>query len=292
MGIESSKPTMGSCSSKIIYDRFTTLAEIQNQLRLNGLESCDLIIGIDYTKSNLETGQKSFGGRSLHTISTIQNPYQTTIDIICRTLKSFDDDNQIPVFGFGDINSRNETVFPLKSTDGYICNGLEDVLTQYQNITPHITLSGPTTFSPLIRTAVNIVKKTGRYHILLIITDGVVSNPKFDAQTIIDASHYGLSIVCIGVGDGPFDAMHQFDNELHSRQFDNFQFVELNALSRENFEVSFAVAALQEVPDQYKYIKENNLLKIYPSTNINEYIRNLPSTFPITAVFPVDENPK
>jgi E3 ubiquitin-protein ligase RGLG len=289
MGIQSSKP-MGTCSSKIIYDRFTTLPEIQHQLRLNGLESCDLIIGIDYTKSNLETGRNSFGGRSLHTISIIQNPYQYTIDIICRTLDRFDDDHLIPVFGFGDLNSRNETVFPLKNTNSFYCNGLPDVLTQYQHITPTLTLSGPTTFSPLIKTAVNIVKQTGRYHILLIITDGAVSNPDFDAETIIEASNYGLSIVCIGVGDGPFDTMHTFDDKLHSRKFDNFQFVELNKLNRENIDIAFAVSALQEIPDQYKYIKDNGLLKSFPRTNINEYIKLLPNQQSTNSNF--DENPK
>jgi E3 ubiquitin-protein ligase RGLG len=289
MGIQSSKP-MGTCSSKIIYDRFTTLPEIQHQLRLNGLESCDLIIGIDYTKSNLETGRNSFGGRSLHTISTVQNPYQYTIDIICRTLESFDDDHLIPVFGFGDLNSRNETVFPLKNTNSFYCYGLPDVLTQYQLITPTLTLSGPTTFSPLIKTAVNIVKQTGRYHILLIITDGAVSNPDFDAETIIEASNYGLSIVCIGVGDGPFDTMHTFDDKLHSRKFDNFQFVELNKLNRENIDIAFAVSALQEIPDQYKYIKDNGLLKSYPRTNTNEYIKLLPNQQSTNSNF--DENPK
>lgn len=293
MGVQSSKP-MGSCNSKIIYDRFTTLPEIQNQLLINGLESCDLIIGIDYTKSNLETGRNSFGGRSLHTISNFPNPYQYTIDIICRTLDSFDDDHLIPVFGFGDVYSRNETVFPLKTSNNFYCNGLPDVLAQYQQITQLITLSGPTTFSPLIKTAVNIVKQTGRYHILLIITDGAVSNPDFDAQTIIEASNYGLSIVCIGVGDGPFDTMVTFDDKLHSRKFDNFQFVELNKLNRENIDIAFAVSALQEIPDQYKYIKDNGLLRIYPRININEYVKLLPNQTPNNSTLPpsFDENPK
>jgi len=70
------------------------------------------------------------------------------------------------------------------------------------------------------------------------------------------------SIICIGVGDGPWDRMREFDDGLPARRFDNFQFVPFNEVMEraENREVSFAVAAMQEVPEQYQAVKKLGLL--------------------------------
>ncbi|WOL10890.1 hypothetical protein Cni_G19649 [Canna indica] len=47
-------------------------------------------------------GKFSFSGRSLHHIGDTLNPYEQAISIIGRTLSTFDEDNLIPCFGFGD----------------------------------------------------------------------------------------------------------------------------------------------------------------------------------------------
>ncbi|RKO92703.1 hypothetical protein BDK51DRAFT_45759 [Blyttiomyces helicus] len=70
-----------------ISDKFTSLDQVTAALRKAGLESSQLIIGIDYTKSNEWTGAKTFGGRSLHAIQPGSiNPYQSVISILGRTL--------------------------------------------------------------------------------------------------------------------------------------------------------------------------------------------------------------
>jgi E3 ubiquitin-protein ligase RGLG len=78
--------------------------QVTDALAQAGLESSNLIVGIDFTKSNEWTGKFSFHGRSLHHISSTPNPYEQAISIIGQTMSKFDEDNLIPCFGFGDGN--------------------------------------------------------------------------------------------------------------------------------------------------------------------------------------------
>ncbi|RWW68075.1 hypothetical protein BHE74_00024435 [Ensete ventricosum] len=110
--------------------------------------------------------------------------------------------------------------------------------------------TGPTSFAPMIEMAVTIVEQTGgQYHVLLIIADGQVtrsvdthlgrlsSQEQRTVDAIVKASEFPLSIILVGVGDGPWDMMKEFDDNIPARSFDNFQ---------------FALAALMEIPAQYR----------------------------------------
>ncbi|KAF3676309.1 E3 ubiquitin-protein ligase RGLG2 [Capsicum annuum] len=222
-----------------IPDNFKSLDQVTLALRESGLESSNLIIGIDFTKSNEWTGKVSFNNRSLHAIGELVNPYEKAISIIGKTLSPFDEDNLIPCFGFGD---------------------------------------GPTSYGPVIDAAVDIVERTGgQYHVLVIIADGQVTrsvntsdselSPQEDntIKSIVTASMYPLSIVLVGVGDGPWEDMQKFDDRIPAREIDNFQFVNFTAIVNKHStdsekEAAFALAALMEIPIQYKAARELGLL--------------------------------
>jgi len=245
-----------------ISDKFKTLEEVQQGLRQFGLESSNLIIGVDFTKSNTWSGKNTFSGNCLHAIIPgILNPYQEVISIVGATLASFDDDNFIPVYGFGDVQTQDKGVFSF-FPNNEVARGFQMVLDRYSELAPFVQLSGPTSFAPLIKEAIRTVAVSKSYHILVIIADGQVDNEKATAQAIIEASDYPLSIIMIGVGDGPWAMMEKFDDELVDRKFDNFQFVPYSHIMEraENREVTFSIAALQEIPDQYAAIKRFGLL--------------------------------
>ncbi|XP_039133191.1 LOW QUALITY PROTEIN: E3 ubiquitin-protein ligase RGLG2-like [Dioscorea cayenensis subsp. rotundata] len=260
-----------------ITDNFECLEQVTEALAQAGLESSNLIVGIDFTKSNEWSGKHSFNNQSLHHIGASYNPYEQAISIIGRTLSPFDDDDLIPCFGFGDATTHDQSVFNF-NPDLRPCHGFSEALSRYREILPHLQLSGPTSFAPIIETAMNIVAESGgQYHVLVIIADGQVtrsintahgqlsSQEQKTIDAIVKASEFPLSIVLVGVGDGPWDMMEEFDDNIPNRLFDNFQFVNFTEIMTKNMsqnrkETEFALAALMEIPLQYKATIELGIL--------------------------------
>ena len=164
---------------KLITDNYNTFEELEKALRDIGVEASELIIGVDFTKSNTWQGGKPFyDNKNLHSMYPYPNPYQQALSIITRALAPFDNDQQIPAYGFGDSKTTNKDVFSFLY-DGYgndmPCYKLDGVLDAYNRIlgdidSGKVSLSGPTNFAPIINKTINIVRAENTYHILLIIT--------------------------------------------------------------------------------------------------------------------------
>mmetsp|Transcript_28072 Transcript_28072/g.66292 ORF Transcript_28072/g.66292 Transcript_28072/m.66292 type:complete len:500 (-) Transcript_28072:107-1606(-) len=283
---------------KVIEDKYSTVAQVTDALRRAGVETAELIVGVDCTKSNEWNGKATFGGRSLHDITSGgPNPYEMAIGVIGRTLAPLDADQLIPAYGFGDKSTTGETVFSFMPSRAEL-HGFTRVQQRYRELMPCVQLAGPTTFAPLIREAIQVVCRSRSYHILLILADGQVTRGSDTAdgelseferdtiQAIVEASYFPMSIVMVGIGDGPWDTMQHFDDMAEGRIFDNFQFCRLDssglaasaaearrlaatggagyaaATARlEALESRFAVNALQEVPDQFEEILHHGLLR-------------------------------
>jgi len=177
--------------SESIKDVYRTLSDVEAALRKAGLESSDLILAIDLTKSNKWQGEKTFMGRNLHHLDDVggeMNFYQQVISTLFDVLvKRLDDDGRIPLFGFGEKRTGNTKVFSMNHDQP--CNSKQTMLDCYKHTIENSILSGPTSYAPMIYEAIDVVRETGSFHILCMIVDGGMD----DTQATIDAtSHAAL----------------------------------------------------------------------------------------------------
>jgi len=138
--------------------------------------------------------------------------------------------------------------------------GLTNLFNSYRYALQGTSLSGPTYFAPVIKVLLDYMKQNialSMYHILLILTDGCIHDMNVTKDLIVEASHFPLSIIIVGIGDADFSMMVELDSDdqilRNSRgqaaARDIVQFVEFNEFK--NMDVSrLAEEVLQEVPDQ------------------------------------------
>jgi E3 ubiquitin-protein ligase RGLG len=239
--------------------RYNLLDDLVNDLRPI-MEDCNLIFAIDATGSNKWNGKKTFGDKSLHDL-TEENFYQSVIKSSSSLFK-LDRDGLLHLFFFGSVQATNASGVGGARFIGHYKTPT-DMLNAYANLIPHEVLSGPTTFSNIIAQAVNIVAAAKQFHVLVIITDGAVDKNyiQHDYKAIADASRHPLAIICIGVGDGPWNQMIAFDDNLPpGAVFDNFQFVNYNDIlacypDQRSRQDALFLEAFQEVPQQYADIQ-------------------------------------
>ncbi|CAL6105715.1 Copine_I [Hexamita inflata] len=248
---------MNCCFKANEKDLYKTYTQLTRALHDEGLESSQIILAYDFSASNQDTGLKSYN-YCMHDINTLkETPYQKVTKMMEFLIKEFDEDGKIPCYVFGDVDTKDIKVKPLQlnTQDEYI-TGMDNIIAAYQDACKRTTLDGPTTMGPVIRKAIQLCQESKQYHILIIMTDGGISSPELDAQAVIDASNYPLSIITVGLGDGPFDVLEKFDNKLKKRKFDNFNFFNFTEMEKklghtENVDEAIAVEMLQEIPAQY-----------------------------------------
>jgi E3 ubiquitin-protein ligase RGLG len=171
----------------------------------------------------------------------------------------------IPIYGFGDKTSADAHVFPFHSA-GKPCKDFSDVLATYASRIPSVALAGPTSFGPIVTRAVEHALENKMLTILIILADGQVTSVRDTEMSIVEASKSPLSIVCVGIGDGPWDEMRRFDDGLPTRKFDNFQFLELGQIQQsaaaegKTLDEAFFCAAFEELPAQIESCKKLGIL--------------------------------
>eukprot|EP01137_Pigoraptor_chileana_P000536 Opistho-2@36895 len=234
------------------------------------LGGCELnfTVAVDFTGSNGNPRAPD----SLHYInpSGALNAYESAIVSVGSVVEPYDSDKLFPALGFGAKIQGGETVrfdFPLNFSDtNPYCSGVAGIMAAYRNAIPQVVLWGPTNFSPVInhvaRFAAQSVKDgwgandQQRYYVLLIITDGEITDMPETISAIVNASFLPMSIIIVGVGNADFSNMNALDGDGKLLQSgsktaarDIVQFVAMNEFYNKPMD-ALATAVLAEVPAQ------------------------------------------
>ncbi|KAK6150640.1 hypothetical protein DH2020_015572 [Rehmannia glutinosa] len=175
------------------------------------------MVAVDFTASNGNPRSPD----SLHYIdpSGRLNAYQRAIMEIGEVIKFYDSDRRFPAWGFGGRtpNGSVSHCFNLNgSPSDFEVEGVEGIMSAYSSALHNVALAGPTLFGQVINKAADIAAHSlschhAKYYVLLIITDGVVSDLQETIDSVVRASDLPLSILIVGVGGADFKEMEILD---------------------------------------------------------------------------------
>uniref|UniRef100_A0A8B9CEG5 Copine 4 n=1 Tax=Anser brachyrhynchus TaxID=132585 RepID=A0A8B9CEG5_9AVES len=187
---------------------------ILNQCKIHKMHSfLDYIMGgcqiqftvaIDFTASNGDPRNSC----SLHYIHPYQpNEYLKALVAVGEICQDYDSDKMFPAFGFG---ARIPPEYKV---------GIQGVVEAYQSCLPKLQLYGPTNIAPIIQKVAKSAseetntKEASQYFILLILTDGVITDMADTREAIVHASHLPMSVIIVGVGNADFSDMQMLDGD-------------------------------------------------------------------------------
>ncbi|XP_067910360.1 copine-4 isoform X1 [Heterodontus francisci] len=177
-------------------------------------------VAIDFTASNGDPRNSC----SLHYIHPYQpNEYLKALVAVGEICQDYDSDKMFPAFGFGariPPDSKVSHDFAINfNEDNPECAGIQGVVEAYQKCLPKIQLYGPTNIAPIIQKVASSAseemhtKEATQYFILLILTDGVITDMADTRDAIVHASHLPMSVIIVGVGNADFSDMQMLDGD-------------------------------------------------------------------------------
>ena len=248
-----------------IKEGFTFLDYIKAGVRIG------LSIGIDFTGSNGHPLDKG----TLHSIKDNKpSDYERAIKECGNILAHYDYDQLFPVYGFGAIinssdNKLASMCFNLNFENDPDIYTIDNIIKTYHDCLKKdkLTFAGPTEFAPIINKVISKIEKNQlEYHILMILTDGVIDDLQETIDALVKGSFYPLSVIIIGIGDADFKNMEILDGDNvplissigEKRMRDLVQFVPFNKFQNDEKKLSNEV--LEEIPRQItEYYSMNNL---------------------------------
>ena len=244
-----------SISSIKVVEKFSFLDYILGGCQIN------FTVAVDFTGSNGDPTHPN----SLHHISNKPNEYIRALTAVGEVCQDYDTDKMFPALGFGaKIGGKVSHEFALNGNPSNpYCAGIQGVLAAYRQAITAVELYGPTNVAPVINHIANFaeasrdMKTQQNYFILLLLTDGVITDMKETKLAIIRASALPMSIIIVGVGGADFAAMNELDSDdkrltvgTQVATRDIVQFVPFRKFQGDDAAYSLAQEVLAEVPRQ------------------------------------------
>ncbi|XP_062143737.1 protein BONZAI 3-like isoform X2 [Alnus glutinosa] len=253
-------------------EQYSFLDYISSGFELN------FMVAVDFTASNGNPRNPD----SLHYIdpSGRLNSYQRAIMEVGEVIQFYDSDKRFPAWGFGGKTSDGSLshCFNLNgSASGYEVEGVEGIMAAYASALRNVALAGPTLFGQVINTAAQITSQSlsytsNKYFVLLIITDGVLTDLQETKDALVRASDLPLSILIVGVGGADFSQMEVLDADGGKRlesstgrvaTHDIVQFVPMQGVH--SGQISVVQALLEELPRQFlTYMRSRDIKPLSP----------------------------
>ncbi|KAI3463529.1 hypothetical protein Pfo_020192 [Paulownia fortunei] len=250
--------------SQLFVDKYSENIQHTFLDYLAGGYELNFMVAIDFTASN---GNPRLPD-SLHYIdpSGRPNAYQRAILEVGGVLQFYDSDKKFPAWGFGarPIDGPVSHCFNLNGSSNYCeVEGIHGIMMAYTSALFNVSLAGPTLFGHVVTNAAQIAsgsvaKNERKYFILLIITDGVITDLQETKDAFVMASDLPLSILIVGVGGADFKEMEILDADKGERlesstgriaSRDIVQFVPFRDV--QSGEISVVQSLLAELPSQF-----------------------------------------
>jgi len=179
----------------------------------------NVTVAIDFTGSNGDPRQPG----TLHYLHEDgqMNDYEKAMTSILSILQKYDHDKKFPVLGFGaKYNGEVRHAFQCGTAPEAV--GVEGVRSAYREVfRSGLVMSRPTVFNEVIEFAANRAEQSlnaalasggQTYSILLLLTDGCVSDIPSTAECLKRMADKPISVVMVGVGSADFSGMDFLDN--------------------------------------------------------------------------------
>uniref|UniRef100_F1L3T1 Copine-8 n=1 Tax=Ascaris suum TaxID=6253 RepID=F1L3T1_ASCSU len=171
-------------------------------------------VAVDFTASN----GNPLNPDSLHYIHPHKfNPYMTALCSVSSVIEKYNRHGRIAALGFGAQTPPDFKVSHLFFMNGDArdphVSGVDGLMNAYRSSLLAVRPYAPTDFSEVIYhvykfgAAANRQTSSEHYFVLLIVTDGCVTEPKKTLDAIVECSYLPISIVIVGVGQRDYSPM-------------------------------------------------------------------------------------